>query len=116
LLSRLKGLHLDYYEKQLQTRCLLSKVKSTQKPVKKKLHRDSRKFLGDDFMYIDKFIQLIRNNSSVFRLLVESSNHSLPHLDLLVETFAFSFFEDLMNPHNSEAELLIELDLKRGQH
>ena len=67
-------------------------------------------------MYIDKFIQLIRNNSSVFRLLVESSNHSLPHLDLLVETFAFSFFEDLMNPHNSEAELLIELDLKRGQH
>jgi len=26
LLSRLKGLHLDYYEKQLQTRCLLSKV------------------------------------------------------------------------------------------
>jgi Ras GTPase-activating-like protein IQGAP2/3 len=73
-------------------------------------------------MYIDKFIQLIRNNPSVFRLLVESSNHSLPHLDLLVETFAFSFFEDLMNPHNSEAELLkvmellIELDLKRGQH
>ena len=115
MLSRLKGLHLDYYEKQLQTRCLLSKVKSTQKPVKKKRHRDSRKFLGD-FMYIDKFIQLIRNNSSVFRLLVESSNHSLPHLDLLVETFAFSFFEDLMNPHNSEAELLIELDLKRGQH
>ena len=73
-------------------------------------------------MYIDKFIQLIRNNPDIFRLVVESSNHSLPHLDLLVETFAFSFFEDLMNPQNSEAELLkvmellIELDLKRGQH
>jgi len=80
-------------------------VRSTQKPVKK-LQRDSRKFLGNDF-------QLIRNNSSVFRLLVESSNHSLPHLDLLVETFAFSF-EDLMNPHNSEAELLKVMELLIG--
>ena len=35
LLSRLKGLHLDYYEKQLQTRCLLSKVKSTRNPSRR---------------------------------------------------------------------------------
>lgn len=27
-------------------------------------------------------------------------------LDLLVESFSFSFFEDLMNPENSEVELL----------
>jgi len=52
LLSRLKGLHLGYYEKQFK-----SKVVSTQKSVKKELRRDSE-FLG----HIDKFIQ--SSNSS----------------------------------------------------
>ena len=94
-------MHNNYYETQLAIRSLMGKT-----PMKKVFRSEPRNMLGDAFTYVERFVLALRNSSKAFNLIVESITPTTPHLDLLVESFAFSFFEDLMNPENSEVELL----------
>ena len=81
-----------------------------------------RKVLGDAFTYVERFILALRNSPQAFSIVVENITPTIPNLELLVESFAFSFFEDLMNPENSELDLLkviqalIKLEFNRREH
>jgi len=117
LITRLRDLHQDYYRWQLSIREVLSKSASF-----KKLEISPRKILGDTFTYVEKFILALRNSPQAFSIVVENITPTIPNLELLVESFAFSFFEDLMNPENSELDLLkviqalVKLEFKRREH
>lgn len=73
-------------------------------------------------MYVKKLVLSIRNSEEAFNEVVDCCPANLPNLDLLVESFAFSFFEDLMNPDNSELGLLqvinrmIDLEFAKNSH
>lgn len=117
LITRLRELHQDYYRWQLSIREVISKSSGF-----KKLEISPRKILGDTFTYVEKFILALRNSPQAFSIVVENITPTIPNLELLVESFAFSFFEDLMNPENSELDLLkviqalIKLEFKRREH
>lgn len=117
LITRLRELHQDYYRWQLSIRWVISKS-----PISKKLETSPRKILGDTFTYVEKLILALRNSPQAFNIVVENITPTIPNLELLVESFAFSFFEDLMNPENSELDLLkviqalIKLEFKRREH
>lgn len=68
---------------------------------KKRLIIEPRELFQDSYMYVEKMLLMIRNSPDIFNLVVAVIPPSIPNLDLLVESFAFSFFEDLMNPDNS---------------
>jgi hypothetical protein len=78
--------------------------------------------LGDSFSYVENFIFQLRNQPEVFNLVVASTPSSSRDLDLLVESFSFSFFEDLIYPENSEVELLkmihemIQFEFQRNEN
>ena len=101
LLESLRSLHASYYETQLSIRALLSRS-----ALRKSFDTQPRVTLGDSYTYVERFVLALRQSRPAFNLIVESITPTTPHLDLLVESFAFSFFEDLMNPENSELELL----------
>jgi hypothetical protein len=101
LLEQLTSLHIDYYDCQLKIRELLGK--NTKRKV---LVSNLREFLGDHYVYVEHFVKHLRNDSAVFNLVVGLCPPNMPHLELVAESFAYSFFEDLMNPENSELELL----------
>lgn len=67
---------------------------------------DLRKLLGDHYSYVELFVHLLRNSPESVELLVSSIPANSPHLDLLAESFAFSFFQDLMHIESTELELL----------
>mmetsp|Transcript_19432 Transcript_19432/g.3179 ORF Transcript_19432/g.3179 Transcript_19432/m.3179 type:complete len:125 (+) Transcript_19432:149-523(+) len=89
---------------------------------KKKLVENPRAILEDDYIYVEKLVLTIRNSIEAFNAIVKHCPSNLANLDFLVESFAFSFFEDLMNPENSEIELLkvidrmIDLEFTRTKH
>lgn len=62
--------------------------------------------MGDHYVYVEHFVKHLRNDSEVFNLVVSLCPPNMSHLELVAESFAYSFFEDLMNPENSELELL----------
>jgi hypothetical protein len=97
----LTALHKDFYKHQLRIRELLSR--NTRKKV---LVEDQRQFLGDHYAYVEHLIVSIRGNPEAYQLIANYCDPNLPSLDLLIESFAYSFFEDLMNPESSEEELL----------
>lgn len=101
LLEHLSSLHNEYYRQQLLIRQTISY--STKRKV---MIEDVRGFLGDHYVYVEHFVRLIRNNPAAFNLIVECCDTNLPFLDMLVESFTYSFFEDLMNPEGTELELL----------
>lgn len=101
LLEQLTTLHIDYYRHQLKIRELIGKS------IKRKvLVSNLREFLGDHFVYVEHFVKHLRNDSEVFNLVVRLCPPNMRHLELFAESCAYSFFEDLMNPENSELELL----------
>lgn len=101
LLESLRHLHASYYETQLSIRALLSRSS-----LRKTFDHQPRTTLGDTYTYVERFVLALRQSRPAFNIIVQSITPTTPHLDLLVESFAFSFFEDLMNPENSELELL----------
>jgi hypothetical protein len=117
LLNRLNALHFDYYRCQLAVREVIGKSRQP-----KVLSENARSELGDSFSYVERFIFQLRKNPEVFNLVVACTPSTSRDLDLLVESFSFSFFEDLMNPENSEVELLkvihqlIKLEFQRNEN
>jgi len=101
LLDQLTTLHIDYYRYQLKIRELLGKSSK-----RKVLVSNLREFLGDHYVYVEHFVKHLRNSDEVFNLVVSLCPPNMSHLELVAESFAYSFFEDLMNPENSELELL----------
>lgn len=67
---------------------------------------DIRKLLGDHYSYVELFVHLLRNSPESVELLVSCIPPNAAHLDLLSESFAFSFFQDLMHIESTELELL----------
>jgi hypothetical protein len=86
------------------------------------LIEDLRGYLGDHYVYVEHFVKLIRNDPSAFNLIVSCCDTNLPFLDMLAESFTYSFFEDLMNPEGTELELLkvlrtlMQIEFKRHPH
>jgi len=101
LLDKLRTLLANFYEVQLNIR-----ESFTKSGVKKVLERNPRETLGNAFPDIEAFVLGLRNSHTAFTILVDSINPATTNVDLLVESFAFSFFDDLVNPHSSERELL----------
>jgi hypothetical protein len=89
---------------------------------RKRLIENPRFVLEDNYIYVEKLILTIRSSIVAFNAIVKNCPANQPNLDFLVESFAFSFFEDLMNPENSEIELLkvinrmIDLEFTRTKH
>lgn len=101
LLEQLSSQHSEFYRQQLLIREFISRSSKH-----KVLIEDIRGFLGDHYVYIEYFVRFIRNNPTAFSLIVSCCDTNLPFLDMLVESFTYSFFEDLMNPESTELELL----------
>lgn len=113
----MSSLHVEFYRQQLLVREFLSHSNK-----RKVLVEDVRGFLGDHYVYVEHFVRYIRNNSEAFNIIAECCDTNLPFLDMLVESFAYSFFEDLMNPESTELELLrvlkmlMQIEFKRHPH
>lgn len=101
LLSKLRTLIGTYYEAQLYIRESFTKT-----GVKKVLMRNEREMIGNCLQDIEAFVMGIRKSQVAFTILAESITNTTANLDLLVESFALSFFDDLINPHSSERDLL----------
>lgn len=101
LLDKLRTLLANYYEFQLSIRESFTKA-----GIKKVLDRNPRETMGSAFPEVEAFVLGLRNSQTAFKILVERITPATTNVDLLVESFAFSFFDDLVNPHNSERELL----------
>jgi hypothetical protein len=106
LLEKLQKAQVDYYRHQLHIRELVGKVRSSQNSNRKVMVEDLRKLLGDHYSYVELFVHLLRNSPESVKLLVSSIPPNAAHLDLLAESFTFSFFQDLMHIENTELELL----------
>mmetsp|Transcript_10623 Transcript_10623/g.20548 ORF Transcript_10623/g.20548 Transcript_10623/m.20548 type:complete len:1002 (+) Transcript_10623:440-3445(+) len=101
LLEKLQKAQVEYYRHQLHIRELVGK-----KSIRKEMVEDLRKFLGDHYSYVELFVHLLRNSPESVELLVSLIPSNVAHLDLLAESFAFSFFQDLMHIEHTELELL----------
>jgi hypothetical protein len=55
---------------------------------------------------VEHFILQIRNTPEAFQLIARHCDPNLPALELLMESFAYSFFCNLMNSESSSGELL----------
>jgi hypothetical protein len=97
----LTSLHTAFYTHQLKIRELLSRSTN-----RKQLVADQRQLLGDHYAYVEHFILQIRNNPEVFQLIARYCDPNLHALELLMESFAYSFFCNLMNSESSSGELL----------
>jgi hypothetical protein len=113
----LSNLHKEFYQHQLEIREAISRSSK-----RKRLIEDLRGYLGDHYVYVEHFVKLIRNDPSAFNLIVSCCDTNLPFLDMLAESFTYSFFEDLMNPEGTELELLkvlralMQIEFKRHPH
>jgi hypothetical protein len=90
--------------------------------MKKQLLENPRDLLGGSYIYVEKLVLAIRNNPDMFNEIVVRCPSNIANHDLLIESLAFSFFEDLMNPENSELDLLkainnlIRMEFNRNVH
>lgn len=106
LLAKLEELHKEYYKKQLLVREAQGTVSAKQDLRSKKLLDDTHASLGDNFRYAESLVLNIRSSHEMFRYIAFCCRQRMDNIDSLVESFAYSFFLDLVHPENAELELV----------
>mmetsp|Transcript_34456 Transcript_34456/g.60444 ORF Transcript_34456/g.60444 Transcript_34456/m.60444 type:complete len:967 (-) Transcript_34456:1807-4707(-) len=99
LLSRFKSLQASYAKRQLELRELICKAGRT-----KAIADDS--VMGSHAVHIHGFLFYIKSHLDILSLLIEKILVFHPWLDLFVESLAFNFYEDLLEPESNHIEML----------